>query len=95
MSRQCARPGCSTAASATLLYDYRERTSSLEPLSDEVHPMAYDLCETHADALTVPRGWRLDDNRPGAGGDPVTSGDRQPVVGQRPVPPFEAPYVYN
>jgi Protein of unknown function (DUF3499) len=99
MSRQCARPGCSTAASATLLFDYRARTSSLEPLSDETHPMAYDLCETHADALTVPRGWRLDDNRDTAPAAPASTGTA--VAGHHdvrrppPVPPFEAPYVYN
>jgi hypothetical protein len=88
MSRQCARPGCSTAASATLLFDYRARTSSLEPLSDDDHPMAYDLCEAHADALTVPRGWRLDDRR-------AVDHPAPEVVTPPPVPPFEAPYVYN
>lgn len=25
--------------------------------------MAYDLCDVHADALTVPRGWHLEDRR--------------------------------
>ena len=63
MSRQCARPGCSAAAAATLAYDYRRRVTWLVPLSGESHPMAYDLCEAHADATTVPRGWRLEDRR--------------------------------
>jgi hypothetical protein len=85
MSRQCARPGCSTTASATLFYDYAQRTSSLEPLADEPHPMAYDLCDAHADTLTVPRGWRLDDRRPAA----VLRTPR------RPLPPFESAYALN
>jgi Protein of unknown function (DUF3499) len=97
MSRQCARPGCSTAASATLLFDYRARTSSLESLIDEPHPMAYDLCEVHADALTVPRGWHLDDNRDGGTGrdDHVEPPPPPEPVRRRPLPPFESPYVYN
>jgi hypothetical protein len=33
--------------------------------------MAYDLCDVHADALTVPRGWVLEDRRQGR--RPVTS----------------------
>jgi uncharacterized protein DUF3499 len=70
MSRTCARPGCSTAASATLLYDYRQRTSSLEPLADERHPMTYDLCSAHADTLTVPHGWDLEDHRLASLADP-------------------------
>ena len=63
MTRQCARPGCSAVASATLAYDYRQRTTWLDPLAGEPHPMAYDLCDGHADTLTVPRGWRLEDRR--------------------------------
>jgi hypothetical protein len=63
MTRQCARPGCSAVASATLAYDYDQRTTWLDPLALEPHPMAYDLCDPHADALTVPRGWHIEDRR--------------------------------
>jgi hypothetical protein len=63
MSRQCARPGCSAVATATLAYDYRQRVTWLVPLAADSHPMAYDLCEPHAEATTVPRGWRLEDRR--------------------------------
>ena len=63
MSRVCARPGCRDAATATFVYDYAERTTWLDALAGERHPMAYDLCPAHADALTVPRGWRLVDRR--------------------------------
>jgi Protein of unknown function (DUF3499) len=65
MTRQCARPGCGAAAAATLAYDYQQRTSWLDPLAPEAHPMSYDLCAVHADTLVVPRGWRLDDRRHG------------------------------
>jgi uncharacterized protein DUF3499 len=63
MSRVCARPGCRDAASATFVYDYAERTTWLDGLAGDVHPMAYDLCAAHADALSVPRGWQLVDRR--------------------------------
>ena len=63
MTRQCARPGCSAVANATLAYDYRRRVTWLVPLSNESHPMSYDLCEPHAEATSVPRGWRLEDRR--------------------------------
>ena len=64
MNRQCARPGCSAVASATLAYDYEQRITWLDLLAAEAHPMAYDLCHGHAEAMTVPRGWRLEDRRP-------------------------------
>jgi hypothetical protein len=63
MSRRCARPSCSSFAAATLTYDYEARTAWIELLAGELHPMAYDLCERHADALRVPRGWALQDRR--------------------------------
>lgn len=43
--------------------------------------MAYDLCDSHAEAMTVPRGWRLEDRR-----------DLEPV--RRVVPPFEDALAY-
>lgn len=61
MTRLCARPSCSEVACATLRYDYKQRITWLDPLADESHPMAYDLCLGHARAMTVPRGWRLED----------------------------------
>ncbi len=63
MSRHCARPGCGQPASATLTYDYRGQQAWLERLSSEAHPMTHDLCEAHAERLSVPRGWRLEDRR--------------------------------
>ncbi len=63
MPRQCARPGCSDTAIATLAYDYSQSTVWLDHLSDEAHPMTHDLCPRHADNLSVPRGWMLRDRR--------------------------------
>jgi hypothetical protein len=62
-SRTCAKPGCNASASATLTYDYTGRTAWVELLDSEAHPMAYDLCTDHADALKVPQGWALSDRR--------------------------------
>ncbi len=63
MTRSCARPGCAQPAVATLSYDYRARSAWLERLATEPHPMMHDLCDAHADGLSVPRGWRLEDRR--------------------------------
>lgn len=65
MTRPCARPACAEAATATFVYDYRTRTTWLDALAGEPHPMAYDLCAAHADGLRVPRGWKLVDRRDG------------------------------
>jgi hypothetical protein len=62
-SRTCAKPGCNTSASATLTYDYGARTAWVEVLDHEAHPMRYDLCSDHADAMRVPQGWALQDRR--------------------------------
>lgn len=63
MQRRCARPGCSEQAVSTLSYDYSKGTVWLEHLTDEGHPMTHDLCSRHADTLSVPRGWVLQDTR--------------------------------
>lgn len=44
---------------ATLTYDYSDSTAVLGPLSTAAEPHAYDLCEAHAERLTVPRGWQV------------------------------------
>jgi hypothetical protein len=63
MRRSCARPECSSRANATLSYDYADSSVILGPLADEPHPMSHDLCGVHADSMSVPRGWRLEDWR--------------------------------
>ena len=62
-SRTCAKPSCSVSASTTLTYDYGGQTVWIDALNSEAHPMRYDLCTDHADALKVPMGWVLKDLR--------------------------------
>ena len=68
VSRSCARPGCGRTASATLSYAYADSIVWLEDLAPEGHPMIHDLCEAHANAVRVPRGWELRDERRLTGG---------------------------
>ena len=44
---------------ATLTYVYADSTAVLGPLATYAEPHCYDLCEQHADSLTVPRGWEV------------------------------------
>jgi len=63
MGRSCARPACGGSATTTLSYDYANATVWIEPLHAVGHPMNHDLCERHAERLSVPRGWTLVDGR--------------------------------
>jgi hypothetical protein len=63
VKRQCSRPGCAEAATATLTYHYGRSQVWLEDLHDERDPHSYDLCERHADRLQVPAGWHREDLR--------------------------------
>lgn len=63
MTRTCAKPGCSVAATSTLEFAHAAGEAWLDELSAEVRPHGYDLCSDHADRLTVPRGWMLHDLR--------------------------------
>jgi hypothetical protein len=56
-ARQCTRATCAQAAVATLTYVYADSTAVLGPLATHAEPHSYDLCATHAEKLTVPRGW--------------------------------------
>lgn len=62
MSASCSRPGCQRSPTATLTYDYAAQRAAIDRLAAP-HPMQYDLCESHAERLSVPRGWDLVDNR--------------------------------
>jgi hypothetical protein len=66
VSRQCARTGCSEAATVTLTYQYSLAQVWLDGLAAERDPHAYDLCRRHADRLTAPQGWQVRDRRPTA-----------------------------
>ena len=50
-------------AVATLSYDYADRSVWLEPVHAERHLATHDLCARHADRLSPPYGWRLEDRR--------------------------------
>ena len=58
-SRKCSRPLCPNNAVATLTYVYGESTMVLGPLATFNEPHCYDLCESHSNATTPPRGWEL------------------------------------
>jgi len=57
--RTCSRSACSRSAVATLTYVYADSTAVLGPLATYSEPHCYDLCESHAERLTVPRGWEV------------------------------------
>ena len=58
-TRRCSRAGCSGPAVATLTYVYSDSTAVLGPLAIQAEPHCYDLCASHARALSAPRGWEM------------------------------------
>ena len=62
--RLCARPGCSSVAAATLRFQPTARAACLVDL-DVGASRAGDLCARHASVVSLPRGWRLRDERDG------------------------------
>jgi hypothetical protein len=44
---------------ATLTYVYSDSTAVLGPLATQAEPHCYDLCASHAQALSAPRGWEI------------------------------------
>lgn len=63
MERVCVRPHCNEPATAVLSMDYGAGTVWLDDIDGERPPSSYDVCSTHADRQTVPKGWTLDDRR--------------------------------
>jgi len=58
----CGRPGCNEPAVATFTFNSELQTVWLD--SFEIGPArAGHLCQDHADRLTPPRGWTLEDRR--------------------------------
>ena len=57
--RRCTRSGCRDFAVATLTYIYSDSTAVLGPLTMLAEPHAFDLCTTHSERLTVPKGWTV------------------------------------
>jgi hypothetical protein len=73
--RLCARPGCGAAAVATLRFQSTERQAWLVELDVNASRTQGDLCQRHAAALVLPRGWELHDERGLADWSPVASAD--------------------
>ena len=62
MSRRCERPGCSAAATVAYGFAADRQLAWLADL-DQDRNAAGALCESHAAAMILPRGWWLDDRR--------------------------------
>jgi hypothetical protein len=71
--RQCSRTTCAQPAAATLTYRYGHSHVWIDSLAVEREPHSYDLCEQHADTLSAPQGWRVDDRRRSAGPSLIAS----------------------
>jgi hypothetical protein len=61
--RLCARAGCGAPASVTLRFQPTERQAWLVALDEHAARTQGDLCNRHAEALVLPRGWALLDER--------------------------------
>lgn len=57
--RPCSKVACSQDAAFTLTYDYADSMAVLGPLSYTAQPHSYDLCDRHADRMSVPHGWQV------------------------------------
>ncbi|MFM7069075.1 MAG: DUF3499 family protein [Actinomycetes bacterium] len=62
MSRNCMRPGCDRPATTRLSYDADVLAVWLDELNDAPEPVQ-EVCDFHADRLTAPRGWTIEDRR--------------------------------
>src|SRR3954469_25759803 len=69
--RLCARAGCGAAAVATLRFQSTERQAWLVDLDVNASRTQGDLCQRHAAALVLPRGWELHDERASAVAPPA------------------------
>lgn len=59
---------------ATLTYVYADSTAVLGPLALRAEPGCYDLCRSHSQGLSAPRGWDvirlpIDEGRPAHSSD--------------------------
>jgi hypothetical protein len=63
VSKQCERPGCKEPAIAAYFLDSSELLMTLENYVPVDGMQVNGLCRRHADALVVPRGWRIEDKR--------------------------------
>jgi hypothetical protein len=61
--RLCARRGCGAPATATLRFQSTAREAWLVAIDRDAPRAEGDLCSRHAEALVLPRGWTLRDER--------------------------------
>jgi hypothetical protein len=62
MIERCTR--CGAPSGIVMAYDYADRRVWLDDLTKPVEPgLGYPLCEAHAQRLTPPVGWTLEDRR--------------------------------
>jgi len=72
--RLCARAGCGAPASVTLRFQPTQRQAWLVALDEHASRTQGDLCNRHAAALVLPRGWELHDERGRSAASSVVSG---------------------
>jgi Protein of unknown function (DUF3499) len=91
LRRQCARAGCATPAVTTLRFEPTLRQAWLVDLDEAAARTQGDLCHRHAEALVLPRGWKLHDERSDRESSPaeppatlVTKSSRRTRVRARP-----------
>jgi hypothetical protein len=77
--RLCARAGCGAPASVTLRFQPTERQAWLVELDEHAARTQGDLCNRHAAALVLPRGWELHDERDLRAAPSVVSGTVDPT----------------
>jgi hypothetical protein len=61
--RGCAKAGCEEPAGAAVGLRYADRLVVMGDLRPRFDPNLLELCNRHADALTLPRGWTAEDRR--------------------------------
>jgi hypothetical protein len=61
---RCSKPRCARPGGAVLAFDYASRRAIVQdPVSGELSPHLYSICNACAERLTPPRGWTLEDRR--------------------------------
>lgn len=64
MAKSCERPGCSEPGVVACTFERATLTVVLTHFIGELNDGSYNvMCTRHADVLTVPKGWTIDDRR--------------------------------
>lgn len=64
MTKSCERPGCSEPGVVACTFERSTLTVVLTHFIGELNDGSYNvMCTRHADILTVPKGWTIDDRR--------------------------------